>query len=195
MSEEIFLEIGIGTRCRRIFELLSLEMDKLYRAEDVDMSVREFPIIYSLFRKGPLSIADIQGLTGLSHSAVSQTIKKLVTKGVLSLKPGQDARSKIVDFTKKGEALINKLKPIWQNCKVAMQSVLGECDTNILSAFSDYETALERKSFTKRYQENKVRRPKGKVEIVPFEVKFRDDWRHINQQWIEDNKRGHNKIS
>jgi len=52
MSEELFMEIGIGTRCRRIFELLSLEMDKIYRAEDLDMSVREFPIIYSIVKKG-----------------------------------------------------------------------------------------------------------------------------------------------
>lgn len=185
MGEELFLEIGIGTRCRRIYEHLSLEMDTLYRSEGLDMSVREFPIIYSIVKKGPLSLAEIQGLSGLSHSAVSQTVKKLVTKNLLSLKPGNDARSKIVDFTDQGQRLVKALKPIWETCSAAMNSVLDECDTNILSAFSDYETALSRKSFTQRYAQYKENKPKGTVEMVPFDIKYREDWRNINQQWIE----------
>lgn len=185
MSEELFLEIGIGTRCRRIYELLSQEMDTLYRAEGLDMSVREFPIIYSLEKKGPLSLAEIQGFSGLSHSAVSQTVKKLVTKNILSLKAGSDARSKIVDFTNEGQRLVDALKPIWQTCTAAMNSVLEECDTNILTAFSDYETALSRKSFTQRYAQYKASKPNGAVEMVPFDIKYREDWRQINQQWIE----------
>ena len=185
MSEELFMEIGIGTRCRRIFELLSLEMDKIYRAEDLDMSVREFPIIYSIVKKGSLSLADIQGLSGLSHSAVSQTVKKMVEKGILSLQAGSDARSKIVDFTDEGHLMVDALKPVWKTCSAAMNNVLDECDTNILSAFSDYEKALSRKSFTQRYDQFKKNKSNGKVEIVPFDVKYRDDWRFINQQWIE----------
>ncbi len=185
MNKEIFLEIGIGTRCRRVYERLTLEMDKLYATEGVDMSVREFPIIYSIFCKGPLSLAEIQGLSGLSHSAVSQTVKKLAAKNILVLKAGDDARSKIVDFSEDGKRLANKLIPIWDNCKLAMQSILDECGTNILDAFADYEQALSRKSFTDRYAETKRIGTRGKIEIVPFDIKYRADWRHINQQWIE----------
>ncbi|HRW30941.1 MAG TPA: helix-turn-helix domain-containing GNAT family N-acetyltransferase, partial [Emcibacteraceae bacterium] len=157
----------------------------LYREEGVDMSVREFPIIYSLVRKGPLSLADIQGLTGLSHSAVSQTVKKMAIKNILFLKTAEDARSKIVDFTDQGKSLVGKLKPIWHTCYRAMRSVLDECDTNILDAFSDYEGALSRKSFRERYKENKKTAQKPEVEIVPYDVKYRDDWHNINLQWIE----------
>ena len=186
MNEELFLEIGIGTRCRRIYELLSTEMDKLYSAEGVDMSVREFPIIYSLVNKGPISLAEIQQLSGLSHSAISQTVKKMAAKDILSLKPGKDARSKIVSLTKQGDELVKTLKPIWKTCKISMQTVLDECNTNILSAFTDYERALKRKSFTKRYAENKKSNHAGKVEMVAFDVKYRDDWCYINKQWIDE---------
>jgi len=36
-----------------------------------------------------------------------------------------------------------------------------------------------------QYSEFNINHPKGKIQIVPFDIKFRDDWRHINQQWIE----------
>ena len=185
MTEELFLEIGIGTRCRRIFGLLSMEMDKIYKAEHVDMSVREFPIIYCVLNRGPLTIAEIQFLSGLSHSAVSQTVKKLNEKKYLSLTPGDDARSKIVSLTKDGERLVAKLAPVWSRSKEAMAGVISECDTNILEAFDDYETALGRKSFTHRYHEQKQKGSVGKVEIVAYDVRYREYWRIINQQWIE----------
>ncbi|MBT6030945.1 MAG: MarR family transcriptional regulator [Kordiimonadaceae bacterium] len=185
MSEELFLEIGIGTRCRRIFEYLSLEMDGIYQSEGVDISIREFPIFYCLYHKGPQSIANIQQLSGLSHSAVSQTVKKLVAKKMLSLKIGDDARSKIVAFSIQGNQLLKKLIPIWETAKYAMDDVLSECDTNILDAFADYEEAFKNKSFTARYNVERDKKKISKVEIIPYHIKYRDDWRRINQQWIE----------
>ncbi|MCC3859730.1 bifunctional helix-turn-helix transcriptional regulator/GNAT family N-acetyltransferase [Pseudemcibacter aquimaris] len=185
MNGEIFLEIGIGTRCRRIFEMLSMEMDTIYKAEGIDIGMREFPILYCLYQKGPLLINDIQKLTGLSHSAVSQTVKKLSNKEYLWLRTADDARSKIVVFSDRGEKLIKRLIPIWHVAKRAMADVIGDCEHNILDAMADYEQALSQKSFTQRYNEKREEKHAGDVEIVPYHVKFRNDWRIINQQWIE----------
>lgn len=185
MAEELFLEIGIGTRCRRNYERLSTEMDKIYKAEGVNMSVREFPIVYCVLNRGPLTMAEIQKLSGLSHSAVSQTVKKLVEKEFLFLKPGNDARSRIVALTDTGSRLMDKLEPIWKTSKDAMVTVLNDCDTNILDAFDDYEAALKNKSFTQRYDEQKSKNAVGDVKIIAYDVKFREHWRIINQQWIE----------
>ncbi len=185
MTEELFLEIGIGTRCRRIYERLSGEMDAIYKDENVNMSVREFPIVYCVLHRGPLTIADIQKLSGLSHSAVSQTVKKLVSKNILSLNPGEDARSKIVQFSDEGKRLIEKLKPIWELSTQVMVGVIRECDTNILEAFGDFERVLDQQSFTQRYWEGKKRTEKTDIEIIPYDVRYRENWRIINQQWIE----------
>ncbi len=185
MRDELFLEIGIGTRCRRNFEYLSSEIDKIYKAENVDMSGREFPIVYCVLKRGPLTIADIQQLSGLSHSAVSQTVKKLVAKDILFLEPGEDARSKIVALTDVGDRLMDKLKPIWSTAKDAMKTVLDECNTNILDALADYEAALTRKSFSQRYYEQKSEHSERKIEIIAYDVRYREYWRIINQKWIE----------
>lgn len=185
MSDELFLEIGIGTRCRRNYEYLSSEIDNIYKAENVDMSGREFPIVYCVLKRGPLTIADIQQLSGLSHSAVSQTVKKLVAKNILFLEPGEDARSKIVALTDVGDRLMEKLNPIWSTAKDAMKTVLDECNTNILDALADYEAALTRKSFSQRYYEQKSEHTDRKIEIIPYDVRYREYWRIINQKWIE----------
>jgi GNAT superfamily N-acetyltransferase/predicted transcriptional regulator len=185
VSDELFLEIGIGTRCRRNFERLSSEIDNIYKAENVDMSAREFPIVYCVLNRGPLTIADIQKLSGLSHSAISQTVKKLVAKDILFLEKGEDARSKIVAFTDAGNALIEKLTPMWEMARDAMSTALDECNTNILDAFADYEAALENKSFTQRYYDQKNSKAVGKIEVIPYDVKYREYWRIINQKWIE----------
>ncbi len=146
MKNEIFKEIGIGTRCRRIFEMLSIEMDKVYKEEGADIRMREFPILYCLHQKGPLLIADMQKLTGLSHSAVSQTVKKLSSKNYLLLRTAEDARSKIVVFSDRGEKLISKLIPVWEVAERAMSDVLNNCNHNILDALDDYENELKNKS-------------------------------------------------
>ncbi|MDA9553993.1 bifunctional helix-turn-helix transcriptional regulator/GNAT family N-acetyltransferase [Emcibacteraceae bacterium] len=185
MKNEIFKEIGIGTRCRRIFEMLSIEMDKIYKEEGADIRMREFPILYCLHQKGPLLIADIQKLTGLSHSAVSQTVKKLSSKNYLLLRTAEDARSKIVVFSDRGEKLISKLIPIWEVAERAMSDVLKNCNHNILDALDDYESELKNKSFTQRYNDFKNKKPDQKIETFPYDIKYKDAWRHINQQWIE----------
>jgi len=185
MKNEIFKEIGIGTRCRRIFEMLSIEMDKIYKEEGADIRMREFPILYCLHQKGPLLIADMQKLTGLSHSAVSQTVKKLSSKNYLLLRTAEDARSKIVVFSDRGEKLISKLIPIWEVAERAMSDVLKNCNHNILDALDDYESELKNKSFTQRYNDFKNKKPDQKIETVPYDIKYKDAWRHINQQWIE----------
>ncbi|MDG1857921.1 MAG: MarR family winged helix-turn-helix transcriptional regulator, partial [Emcibacteraceae bacterium] len=186
MTEELFLEIGIGTRCRRVFEQLSFEMDKIYSSEGVDIGMREFPILYCLVEKGPITIAQIQQLTGLSHSAVSQTVKKLSNKEYLWLRTGDDARSRIVVFSDHGEKLIKRLKPIWNVARRAMKEVLSECDHNILEALDDYEAALATKTFRQRYNHFKIEnQPEHTIETVSYDIKYREAWRHINQQWIE----------
>lgn len=185
MKNEIFKEIGIGTRCRRIFEMLSIEMDKIYKEEGADIRMREFPILYCLHQKGPLLIADMQKLTGLSHSAVSQTVKKLSNKNYLLLRTAEDARSKIVVFSDRGEKLISKLIPVWEVAERAMSDVLKNCNHNILDALDDYESELINKSFTQRYNDFKNKKPDQKIETVPYDIKYKEAWRHINQQWIE----------
>lgn len=185
MTNEIFQEIGIGTRCRRIFEMLSIEMDKIYQNEGVDIGMREFPILYCLDHKGPLLIADIQKLTGLTHSAVSQTVKKLSGKEYLWLRTADDARSKIVVFSDRGEKLIAKLKPVWAVAEHAMSDVIESCDHNILEALDNYEAALSEKPFTQRYNEYRKSKPKQEIKLVAYDVRYKDDWRYINQQWIE----------
>lgn len=185
MNNDLFQEIGIGTRCSRIFEQLSIEMDKIYKDEGADIRMREFPILYCLYQKGPLLITDIQKLTGLSHSAVSQTIKKLSGKEYLCLRTADDARSKIVVFSDRGEKLIRKLKPIWYVAERAMTDLLEHCEHNILDAIDDYEAALKLKPFTQRYNEFKKRKPQKDIKIVAYDIKYKEAWRQINQQWIE----------
>lgn len=185
-SDELFLEIGIGTRCRRNYEILSAEMDKIYKAENVNIRVRDFPILYCISKKGSLSIAHIQKLSGLSHSAISQTVKKLVAKDLLCLKKASDARRKIVTLTPTGQQLNDRLIPIWDTAKMAMNTVLHENNTNIIDAFADFEEALNRKSFSQRYHKCKDRgQIEQEVKVIPYHVKYADDWRYINQQWIE----------
>jgi ribosomal protein S18 acetylase RimI-like enzyme/predicted transcriptional regulator len=185
MTVELFLEIGIGTRCRRIYEILSTDMDKIYRIEKLDMSVREFPIIYCLTERGSMSIAQIQKLTGLSHSAISQTVKKLAKKDLLALTTADDARSKIVSLTGKADNLIKRAKEVWKTAQLAMETVLKESDVDLLQAFANFEASLSRKSFTQRYRESQTARFLPEITIIPFDVKYRDDWRRINQEWIE----------
>lgn len=183
MQQEIFRDLGIGTRLKRVYDLLSIDMERLYQEAGLDFRVRHFPVIFALHKFDRLNIAEMQKHSGLTHSAVSQTVKQLMKSGIVAMQVGEDARSRIIHLTEKGENLVQKLIPIWQLAEKIVQDIRGESQNDLLLALGDFEANLCKRSFYQRYSGYQV--PKPDIEIIPFHVKYRQDWYDLNREWVE----------
>ena len=182
MKTELYHEIGIGTRLRRLLERLTAEADHLYEDAGLPIRVRHFHVLYALECCGPLTIVDIAERAGFSHSAVSQTVKKLVEMGFLALNPTDDARQKQVSFTPGGHALMERVRPIWRQWDSANKAMLSEGQHDLLAALGELEDALDRKNLKTRFAEVGTDSP---IEILPYDVRYAAAFKTLNLRWLE----------
>ncbi|MFC7049597.1 bifunctional helix-turn-helix transcriptional regulator/GNAT family N-acetyltransferase [Emcibacter nanhaiensis] len=182
----MFLDLGLGTRLKRLYERLATDMEKIYAESGIDFRVRYFPVIYPLAQEEEgQTIAELAQLCGLSHSAISQIVKQLHGRKLLDMETGEDARSRVVRLSGEGRKLVEQLEPLWGAAERAIIGVRQECEVDILQALAEVELALDRRSLYQRVMEEAGRKQPAEVEIVPFHVNYADAWFDINRQWLE----------
>ncbi|MFD0202371.1 MULTISPECIES: MarR family winged helix-turn-helix transcriptional regulator [Saccharothrix] len=104
----------LGTRLRHLLDLLEGDAARVY----TDLGLPGFrprytPVIRLVHTKGPLSIRDLADTIGITHSAISQTVNQMRRDGLVDLKPGDDARRRIVHLTDHARAILPTLDTEW----------------------------------------------------------------------------------
>lgn len=186
MDTEIYLELGLGTRMRRLIEMLTNGMEKVYSEQGIEFRTGHFYALYAVVERGPLTINEIAELAGFSHSAVSQSIKRLVALDIFETRPMEDGRQKSVHLTENGVRVVEKLRPTWNAVEAVVKDAVKEGGVDFLAAITGVENAFRRKSVYARLQE-KLIAPKAQVrfEILPYDVRWREDFRDLNLWWLE----------
>jgi DNA-binding MarR family transcriptional regulator len=129
----------LGTRLRHVLETLDGAVADVYR--DLGMPgfrPRYTPIIRILAADGPRSIRDLANATSVTHSAASQTVAQLAREGFVELRPGQDARQRIVHLTPTAESALPVLDREW----AATTAAARELEAELPYPLSDLITAI-----------------------------------------------------
>ena len=105
---------GLGTRMRHVLELLDGDVAQVYADLGVpDYRPRYSPVVRALIALGPMSIRDLAGAIGVTHSAASQTAAQMARHGLLTLERGADARQRIARLTARARALLPLIEAEW----------------------------------------------------------------------------------
>ena len=145
-----------GSRLRRLSEYFISEVNKVYEQTGIPFDASWFPVFYLLSRHQPLSLTQISEELEVSHSAVSQLVTSLKKKGWIATKASkEDARKQEVMFTKKGQALLAQLEPVWKAVSQAMETLAAEhADSQrILAGIASLEASLDVRSLSERVSE------------------------------------------
>ncbi len=185
IPDEIFFELGIGTRMRRLYERMSADADRIYEEAGINIRVSHFYVIYALSVRGSMPISEIARLAGFSHSAVSQTVKRLIGQGIVETTATEDGRQKLVNLTAAGETLVKDVQPFWKGLEASVLEAQGEAGVNLLAALDGLESALDRKSMYDRLKEQQARNVKPSFEIVPYDVAYRQAFYDLNVAWVK----------
>lgn len=187
MDDEIFFEMAIGTRFRRILEIMTSTGDRVYEDAGINFKVSYFYAVYALSLRGPMPIADIAKLAGFSHSAVSQTVKKLIGEGLVETKRAADGRQKTVSLTEEGLEMVSTLQPYWRAFEAAVKDIAREADIDVLSGIKALEDAFAAVSFYDRTKAKlaDIQDTASRFSIEPFDVKYKQAFYDYNIAWLE----------
>lgn len=96
-----------------------------------------FPLI-RLAHTGPLTIKELAASLDLTHSAVSQTVTAMRAEGLVDSVPGVDARTRVVELTPRGRALVPFLEDEWR----ATEAAAAELDAALPVSLAEFTAAL-----------------------------------------------------
>ena len=139
-----------GVLLRRLIDHLDGAVEAAYAEAGLDYRPRFTPILRALEAQGPSSLRALSGYTGVTHSAISQTVAQMVARGWLVARAGQDARERIVDLSPYAHEHLPTLKACWSATAAASRTLdadIGEPLSDVLIRALD---ALDRQTFGDR---------------------------------------------
>ena len=145
-----------GSRLRRLSEYFLMEVNKVYEQAGIPFDASWFPVFYLLSEQQPVPMTDIAGQLEISHSAVSQMVTSLKKKGLLKTAPCKDdGRRQLVEFSKKGEELLQQIRPVWEAITAAMNALAMENKQSqqLLAAIAQIEQSVQQKPLSERIRQ------------------------------------------
>ncbi|WP_340686713.1 MarR family transcriptional regulator [Amycolatopsis coloradensis] len=144
----------MGTLLRHLLEVTEADVAAFF--EDIglgDYRPRFTPFVRAIVTYGPLPIRDLAAEVGVTHSAASQTIAQMARQDLVSLRPGADARQRIVSLTEKTRRLMPTLEAEWAATSAAAAQLEAELPYPLREVLVAAVEALERKSLRERIAE------------------------------------------
>lgn len=136
---------------RHLIDTLDGGVEQTYARSGLDYRPRYTPIVRALTELGPSSIRAISRRAGITHSAVSQTVAQMATRGLVTLRAGGgDARERIVALTSEAEAMLPQLERHWEATAAAARALDEELSMPLSALVEEVMSLLARRSFAKR---------------------------------------------
>ncbi|WP_349656931.1 helix-turn-helix domain-containing protein [Xanthomonas sp. 10-10] len=140
----------LGTLVRHLIELLDGDLEAVYAASGLAWRPRYTPVLRVLMRLGPTSIKGLAQEIGITHSAASQTVAQMAKQRLVALKPGADARERIVVLTARTKQMIPALQHQWAATNAAAAQLDMELSVPLSAVLAEAIAALNQRSFATR---------------------------------------------
>jgi DNA-binding MarR family transcriptional regulator len=149
---------GLGTLLRHLIELLDGDVEQAYRDLGLSYRPRFTPVVRALMESEPRSIRDIADHSGLTHSAVSQTVAEMSRAGLVSLVWDKaDGRARLARLTERCRGMLPRLKRQWDATNSAAEGLDQELSGSLREVVTEAIAALERDPFRKRIEKRMKR--------------------------------------
>lgn len=139
-----------GVLLRRLIDHLDGAVEQSYVDAGLDYRPRFTPILRALLNDGPASLRALSARTGVTHSAVSQTVSQMAARHWVSLAPGQDARERIVALTDFAHTQLPVLERCWAATAVASAALDADIGQPLADVLTRALEVLEQTPFRDR---------------------------------------------
>ncbi len=141
---------ALGARLRRLSAMIDADASRVYSASGIRFEQRWFGVINQLAIAGPLGVAQLADLLGITHASVSETRQSLERAGLIrSEADPDDGRRRVLTLSPSGKALVAQVQPLWDAFDDAARELDAEAG-GVTEALERLEQALARKSLRER---------------------------------------------
>jgi DNA-binding MarR family transcriptional regulator len=120
----------ICNNLRRAARLVTNYYDKLL--EPAGLRVSQATVLVVLYLGGVQTINEMAEKLELDRTTLTRNLKPLAQQGFLTIVPGSDQRTRVVDLTPEGEAALLKVLPLWEQTQSYMVEGIGEANASLL---------------------------------------------------------------
>jgi DNA-binding MarR family transcriptional regulator len=148
-------EVSHWRPLKDLLDAMDADIAQLYAERGVHGVRPRFSMaLIKLRHRGPLTIKELAALTGVTHSAMSQTVSALRTEGLVTTEAGPDARTRRVTLTSEGEQVVPFLEAEWRATEDAVAQLEAEVPYALTAVVRDLREALDRRPFRERIEEH-----------------------------------------
>lgn len=192
MVSDILAEHGIlflGSRLKRVADRMQAEATEVLERLELGVQPSQVILLAALDRFGPLSVGEAVEALGTSQPAVTRLVATLVEAGLVSADRGtRDQRSKTLDLTESGRALVVRIKStLWPAVRAAAESLTADLSGSFLQQLEGLEANLARRSLTARVEDaRKTATPAlNGLRIVEYSEALAPAFAEITREWVE----------
>ncbi|WP_405208342.1 MarR family winged helix-turn-helix transcriptional regulator [Aquimarina sp. LLG6339-5] len=154
-SLQEFGELGLGSRLNRLSEYLMKETQIIYNRLQIDFDPYLFPIFKIIVDQKNTTTSEIQEQLQYTQPAITQAIKKLLTKGLIKFEVDKkDKRKKLFQLSPKGKKTHVQLIPVWDAIDKQVKWLTEGSSISLTRHLTYMENQFKEKSLSKRILEN-----------------------------------------
>lgn len=192
MTQDLIATLGylaIGSRMRRITDLMWRDVSSLYERRGIEFEPRWFPVYYLLCEGESRTISEIARELNYSHPAVVQIANAMQKKGLIesSVHEG-DRRTRALSLTRKGRDLRKRIEPVWEEIRLAVEDICLSASAEVLPILSRLEAANEEEPLLERVERIRRQKLDTEIHIIPFErgnKKHAKAFLRLNEEWLQ----------
>jgi DNA-binding MarR family transcriptional regulator len=120
-------EIGRTCACFKVRKA-ARAITKLY--EEVlrpsGLRATQFSLLMATRVMGPVTVVKLAQVMVMDRTTLTRNLQLLETRGLITIKPGEDRREREVNLTAEGMEVLAKAVPLWEEAQERVQKGLGE---------------------------------------------------------------------
>jgi DNA-binding MarR family transcriptional regulator len=87
--------------------------------------VTQFTILSQLMLRGEMPIGKLAGILGMERTTLTRNLTLLEQRKWVSIKPGDDPRSRMIGITAQGRGIVRRGFPYWSKAQARVGKMLG----------------------------------------------------------------------
>lgn len=112
-----------GARVRRASRALTHLYDEALLPTGLRLT--QYSLLRNIARMGPVRISALAEAVLIERTALSRNLEPLVTRRLIAISPGEDARTREVSITEAGRRLLEQAIACWQHAQVEVERQFG----------------------------------------------------------------------
>jgi len=129
-----------GMRVRRAARTISEFYNEVMASSG--LHANQFVMLVPPYLKPEMTVSELAQIMALDRTTLARNLKVLEDRGLLTLLPGEDQRTRVIHLTEQGQQAMMEALPLWERAQQQVIAQLGAEQVSQLFSFLDELEAL-----------------------------------------------------